>query len=386
LSETYRNTILCGDALEQLKRVPDKHVQMCVTSPPYFGLRDYLTASWEGGDDSCNHYRDSKQSASCNTGQKNVVGSIGDGIYKDVCRKCGAVRIDKQIGLEESPEKYIDNLVNVFREVKRVLKDDGTLWLNIGDSYYNYRLGKGQGLSTAQAITNGKRNLPEEICPRRGNKFSNIKEKDLIGIPWMLAFALRADGWYLRCDIIWSKLNGIPESVKDRPTRSHEYIFLLSKNKNYYYDNEAIKEPCAESTIPRLFRAIKNSKYCKVAYGQTIQGINKPREKVVALFPDGKIDKKYEMRNKRSVWSVSIKPFKDAHFATYPPDLIIPPILAGSKKGDIVLDPFGGAGTTGIIAKRYEREYLLIELNPEYIKMAQKRIDKVTVQGDMFDE
>lgn len=212
---TEYNTVLQGDCLEVLKTLPDGIADCCVTSPPYYGLRDYGTGEWVGGDPECPHRRVSKYSDKTITGhaQKELAGNVGDAIYKSVCPLCGAVRIDKQIGLEETPEQYIDRLVAVFHEVKRVLKDDGTLWLNIGDSYCG-----------------------------TGDKVIGCKQKDLIGIPWMLAFALRADGWYLRQDIIWHKPNPMPESVKDRCTKSHEYIFLLSKKPKYYFDYEAIQE------------------------------------------------------------------------------------------------------------------------------------------------
>ena len=266
-----RDIILFGDCIETLKEFDEK-ARMCVTSPPYYGLRNY-------GDE------------------------------------------ENQIGLEESPEEYIQNLVEVFREVRNVLTEDGTLWLNMGDSYYNYRPGKGQGL-VKQTVSNSKQDLPNK-CARRGNKLKGYKEKDLIGIPWMLAFALRADGWYLRQDIIWNKPNPMPESVRDRCTKSHEYIFLLSKKQNYYFDVDAIKEPT---------------------------------------------------RRKRSVWNVQTKPYRGSHFAVYPPELIEPCILAGSEEGDIVLDPFMGSGTTAMVAKSLGRDYMGCELHEDYGNLIQKRI------------
>ena len=276
-----KDTILFGDCLQTLKEFDEK-ARMCVTSPPYYGMRNY-------GDE------------------------------------------DNQIGLESTPEEYIQNLVNVFREVRNCLTDDGTLWLNMGDSYYNYRPGKGQAL-VKQTVSASKQDLPDN-CPRRGNKLEGIKEKDLIGIPWMVAFALRADGWYLRQDIIWHKPNPMPESVRDRCTKSHEYIFLLSKNQNYYFDVDAIKEPT---------------------------------------------------RRKRSVWNVTKKPYKDAHFAVYPPELIIPCILAGSEKNDIILDPFIGSGTTAMVAKSLERYYLVCELHEDYGKLIQNRLGERKGSLDEF--
>ena len=299
------DTILYGDCRETLKNVTNSSVQMCVTSPPYYGLRDY-------------------------GGEKN------------------------QIGQEQTPEQFIDELVKVFREVKRTLKDDGTLWLNIGDSYYNYRPSKGKSYPK-QTVSKTKQDLPD-YSSKRNNKLSNLKEKDLIGIPWMLAFALRADGWYLRQDIIWHKPNPMPESVKDRCTKSHEYIFLLSKNKRYYYDNEAIKEPVKQDWGTRN-RA--NGKYHNSGSG---------------LQPHSGLTKSYTTKNKRSVWSVTNKPYKHAHFATFPPDLIIPPILAGSKKGDIVLDPFMGSGTTGMVAKEHGRYFIGCELHADYKELIRQRM------------
>ena len=298
-----KDLVLFGDCKKTLSAFIDK-AQMCVTSPPYYGLRDY------GGE-------------------------------------------DNQIGQESSPEEYIQNLVEVFREVRNVLSDDGTLWLNIGDSYYNYRPGKGQGL-VKQTVSKTKQDLPDK-CARRGNKLDGLKEKDLIGIPWMWAFALRADGWYLRQDIIWHKPNPMPESVKDRCTKSHEYIFLLSKNKKYYYDNESIKEPAKDwGTRDRT-----NGKY---------------HNKGTGLQPHSGLTKSYEKKNKRSVWTVNKKPYKGAHFATYPPELIEPCILSGSEKGDIILDPFIGSGTTAAVAKSLGRDYIGCELHQDYSDLINKRI------------
>ncbi len=271
-----RDLILFGDCRETLKEFDEK-ARMCVTSPPYYGLRNY------GGE-------------------------------------------DNQIGQENTPEEFIQQLVEVFREVRKCLTDDGTLWVNIGDSYYNYRPGKGQALNK-QSFASSKQDLPDD-CPRRGNKLEGLKEKDLIGIPWMLAFALRADGWYFRQDIIWHKPNPMPESVRDRFTKSHEYIFLLSKNQNYYFDVDAIKEPT---------------------------------------------------RRKRSVWNVQTKPYKDSHFAVYPPDLIKPCILAGSEKNDIILDPFMGSGTTAMVAKKLGRDYIGCELHEDYINLINDKTNKISL-------
>jgi len=267
-----RDTILFGDCKKTLCAFLPKSARMCVTSPPYYGLRNY-------GSEDC------------------------------------------QIGLEESPEEYIQKLVEVFREVRNILTDDGTLWLNMGDSYYNYRPGKAY---VKQTVASSRQDLPE-YSPKRSNKLVGLKEKDLIGIPWMLAFALRADGWYLRQDIIWHKPNPMPESVRDRCTKSHEYVFLLSKNQKYYFDVDAIKEPT---------------------------------------------------RRKRSVWDIQNKPYRGSHFAVYPPELIEPCIKAGSEEGDIVLDPFMGSGTTAMVAKSLGRDYIGCELHEDYGNLIKKRVNE----------
>ena len=299
-----RDTILFGDCRETLKEFDEK-ARMCVTSPPYYGLRDY------GGEES-------------------------------------------QIGLEQTPEEFIDELVKVFREVRNVLTDDGTCWVNIGDSYYNYRPGRGQGLAK-QTVSNTKQDLPD-VCPRRGNRLEGLKEKDLIGIPWMFAFAMRADGWYLRQDIIWHKPNPMPESVRDRCTKSHEYIFLFSKDRKYFYDNEAIKEPVKQD------------------WGTRNRSKGKYHNEGTGLQPHSGLEKSYTKKNKRSVWSVTNKPYKGAHFACFPPDLIEPCIKAGSEKGDTILDPFMGSGTTGMVAKKLGRYYIGCELHEDYGKLMQERI------------
>ena len=309
-----RDTILFGDCLETLKQFDEK-ARCCITSPPYYGLRDY------GGED------------------------------------C-------QIGQEESPEEYIQKLVKVFQEVRNNLTEDGTLWLNIGDSYYNYRPGKGQAL-VKQTVSATKQDLPDK-CARRGNKLEGLKEKDLIGIPWMLAFSLRADGWYLRQDIIWHKPNPMPESVRDRCTKSHEYLFLLSKNNKYYYDHESIKEKAVgERWGGNKPINLNNTKDTN----NTFSGLTRPRKMI------------YDKRNKRSVWKVTNRPYKGSHFATFPPELIKPCILAGSQENDIILDPFMGSGTTAFVSKELGRYYIGCELHEEYGKLIQKRLHerKVTV-------
>ena len=285
--------LLQGDCRDVLKTLADKSVNCCVTSPPYFGLRDY--------------------------------------------------GVDGQIGLEQTPEEYIDKLVAVFRDVKRVLRDDGTMWLNLGDSY-------GGG--------NGGKSASEKQSSNRGtaNAWKGCgMPKQLLGIPWRVAFALQADGWYLRQDIIWHKPNPMPESVTDRCTKSHEYIFLLSKSPKYYFDNEAIKEDAQPDNC------VRNRDDTKLN--------NCPgRSKMGGLKTNG-----YEKRNKRSVWTVATQPYSGAHFATFPCELIQPCIRAGCPAGGVVLDPFGGSGTTGSVAASEGRDAIMIELNPEYVELQKDR-------------
>ena len=350
-----------GDCLEVLKTLPSESINCCITSPPYWGLRDYGTGEWIGGDPACSHKRDSKQSELTQTGHRNLEGAVGDGIYKDKCKRCGAERKDRQIGLELTPESYVQKMVEVFREVKRVLRNDGTLWLNLGDSY------SGSGKGPAGNLGGDERHLEEKhtkIIPE------GLKQKDLVGIPWRVAFALQADGWYLRQDIIWHKPNPMPESVTDRCTKAHEYIFLMSKNPNYYFNNEAIQEPCTTqegrpSAIVRDRVYLYNSK--QAALGRPRGGEETPEPTT---------------RNKRSVWSVNVRPYKEAHFATFPKELIEPCVLAGCPKDGTILDPFGGSGTTAEVAIENGRNALLIELNPEYIEIANTRISNT--QSKLF--
>jgi DNA modification methylase len=309
--------ILTGDCRETLKTLPDGSVHCCVTSPPYFGLRDY------------GH--------------------------------------DGQIGLEQTPTEFVEQLVSVFREVKRVLRDDGTLWLNLGDSY----AGGGGHSPNAPSSKTSKSGKYGKALKEGGIRPSGaIKQKDLIGVPWRVAFALQADGWYLRQDIIWHKPNPMPESVTDRCTKAHEYIFLLSKSARYFYDAEAVEEPASENPVSAARRnradygsvghnGIKGSRY-----GQSGMGSN--------------ADHKGETRNRRSVWTVNTKPYRGAHFATFPPDLIRPCILAGCPAGGTVLDPFGGSGTTGQVAMEEGRNAILCELNPEYVNLIDQRLGEVT--------
>jgi DNA modification methylase len=298
--------ILQGNCLETLSSLEEKSVNTCVTSPPYWGLRDY-----------------------------------GNG---------------DQLGQEETPEKFVESLVNVFREVRRVLRDDGTVWLNLGDSYH--RPGSDQPNQKGMLNTSGI-NQKYGWDNKHKKKITNLKPKDLVGIPWRVAFALQADGWYLRQDIIWHKPNPMPESVQDRCTKAHEYIFLLSKSPKYYYDNEAIKEDSAESSKDRLNQDIKNQKGSSRVPGKTNGIMNAVGG---------------EKRNKRSVWVVATQSYSEAHFATYPPELIKPCILAGCPEGGTVLDPFGGSGTTAQVASNLNRNAILCELNPEYVEISKGRL------------
>ncbi len=334
------NKILLGDCLEILKSISDNSIDCCVTSPPYYGLRDYGHSY--------------------------------------------------QIGLEETPELYVQKLVEVFREVKRALKPEGTLWLNLGDSYAGS--GKGTGgdyeLSKKQHSNKGSNYQKDSKIKIKFN--DGCKPKDLIGIPWMVAFALRADGWWLRQDIIWHKPNPMPESVTDRCTKSHEYIFLMSKSAKYYYDAEAIKTDISDTTIKRLMQDTRWQNGSDRVPGKINGNMKAVGELRKGYNHRGTGDKKLAshsgnyaedgsiigegMANKKSVWTVTTKPFKEAHFATFPQDLIVDCIKAGCPENGIVLDPFIGAGTTGLVANKLNRNYLGIELNPKYIRIAEKRI------------
>ena len=342
--------IKIGDCLEVLKTLPKNHFDTVVTSPPYYGLRDYNTGTWVGGDPNCPHKRLTKISKDTATGHANMYDHgdvVGDAIYRQKCPICGAERQDSQIGLELTPQDYVRRLVEVFRGVRDTLKEDGTVWLNLGDTYHNYRA---DGLNVKQTLHKDKHDQPE-VSPNRANKIQGLKEKDLMGIPWRVAFALQEDGWYLRQDIIWHKPNPMPESVKDRCTKAHEYIFLLSKNSHYYFDHEAIQE---EATYKDVMRGGSTNRYEQNNFG----GDNKM----------------YDTRNKRSVWTVNTNPYKEAHFAVFPTDLIEPCIKAGCPKDGHVLDPFGGSGTTGLVADRLNRNATIIELNKDYVEIAEDRL------------
>lgn len=334
--------ILVGDCIEMMRTLPDQSVQTCVTSPPYFGLRDY--------------------------------------------------GVDGQIGLEETPAAFIARLVDVFREVRRVLRNDGTIWVNMGDSYSSG--GRKTRDPDIKLIARGANVRAQDGLP----------EKNLLGIPWRLAFALQDDGWYLRQDIIWSKPNPMPESTRDRCTKSHEYIFLLSKSPQYHCDMQAIREPAAESSNIRWAQDLERQAGSERVPGKTngpmkavggqrsrrdsFQRDVSKREQAIPGQSKGthrpdraESDWDVATRNKRSVWTVSTQGFKGAHFATFPPDLIRPCILAGAPRGGIVLDPFGGAGTTSLVSMQEGRRSILCELNPEYAQLARARIDAAWLDG-----
>lgn len=298
-----------GDASLVLDSLAPDSVRTCVTSPPYWGLRDYGTAD--------------------------------------------------QIGLEETPERYVEKMVNVFEKVKRVLTPDGTLWLNLGDSYAATMKGRNDGQINRNSTLGGGKTTQTKSGRQLNKVVENLKPKDLVGIPWRVAFALQKSGWYLRQDIIWHKPNPMPESVKDRCTKAHEYIFLLSKSPKYFFNANAIKEPSKEF--------LKGGKRDREKFdGESfVQAKQRGWGNNCGVSPT---------RQKRSVWTVSTKPYKGAHFATFPPDLIEPCVLSGSEPGDIVLDPFSGAGTSALVATRHKRRFIGIELNPDYIKLAEARL------------
>lgn len=328
-------SILTGDALELLRTLPDGMAQCCVTSPPYFGLRDYGVAG--------------------------------------------------QIGMEETPDAFVARLVEVFREVRRVLRNDGTLWLNIGDTYAGSWGAQSKRLTPQQqGWKNGVENMPK-MARRMGSvRAAGVKPKDLFGIPWMLAFALRADGWWLRSDIIWHKPNPMPESIVDRPTSAHEHVFLLSKSSRYFYDAAALREPVSESTNARLSQDVQAQVGSIRANGGA--RAEKPMKAVGRKFDPGAGNKNNPSfdaamaimpseRNSRNVWTIASQPYSGAHFATMPPALAARCIKGGSRPGGMVLDPFGGAGTTGLAADRLGRRATLLELNPEYAELARSRIN-----------
>jgi DNA modification methylase len=299
--------VLHGDCREILRSIPAELVQTCVTSPPYWGLRDYGVAG--------------------------------------------------QIGLEQTPDAYVAEIVDVFREVRRVLRPDGTLWLNLGDCYAGSWGAQGKTGELAGRSVNSARAMP---AAARAGFVAGLKPKDLVGIPWRVAFALQADGWWLRADVIWAKPNPMPESVTDRPTKAHEYVFLLAKSDRYFYDADAIREEATRAASGNVER--------KIATAGERQRTNTHLGSSIPWTNDG------SGRNRRSVWTITAKPFAESHFAVMPPDLAEVCIRAGARAGSLVLDPFAGAGTTGVVATRLGRDFVGIELNPDYAAMARARI------------
>jgi DNA modification methylase len=383
--------ILHGDVRDKLAELPAGSVQCCVTSPPYWGLRDYGTRSlvW-GGSPECDHEWIGFSRAGKSGGLDHSLTYTANQTFKQQqqqqCSKCAAWV--GQLGMEPTPDLYVDHLVLVFEEVRRVLKSDGVLWMNLGDSYANDGKWGGE--------TGGKQSyLPDNDRKRVGRekRVTGLKPKDLVGVPWMAAFALRAAGWYLRSDIIWSKPNPMPESVTDRPTKAHEYIFLLTKSARYYYDAGAIAEPLSAAMLAEMEQGY-NGLGLKDYEGAGVQNPSSVKARIIANARS-----KVQMQkgsnadrndggasdiaprgfgaNKRSVWHVATQPFPEAHFATYPEKLIEPCILAGSKPGDTILDPFCGSGTTGAVAIRHQRNFIGIELNAEYIEIARRRIGAI---------
>jgi DNA modification methylase len=418
-------TVYGGDCREVLATLPADSVDCVVTSPPYWGLRDYGTATWEGGEVGCDH-RNTNWPRGKDLGNSQGDRNNRTTPMRESCTKCGATRQDSQLGLERTPEEYVANMVNVFREVRRVLKPSGTCWLNLGDSYNSSSQnnhGKG-GTKEQPGLT------PEEWAGHRPN-VPGLKPKDLVGIPWRVAFALQADGWYLRSDIIWAKPNPMPESVTDRPTKSHEYLFLLTKSARYYFDADAVRENFADERMGNPGRY-------RWTYGQAT---GKGSGDTSLLKADGMVEgwtKGAEQggRNIRSVWNIATRPYPGAHFAVFPPELPERCIKAGSsEKGvcpecgvpwervveraavegrrdpggvigmadagmykgragsttfsttgwrpscahiaepdhAVVLDPFAGSGTVGLVANRLSRRAILIDLNPEYLKQQMAR-------------
>ena len=432
--------ILEGDCTIRLRELDAGSIQTVVTSPPYWGLRDYGTASWDGGDAACDHLRrpipldgddPGLRRATLNNArdggnQTTTAQSTASAMFKDVCGKCGAVRIDSQLGLESTPEEYVAKMVEVFREVRRVLRDDGTVWLNMGDSYAT-NPGNGRG-GYSGPLEGGD---PRGRSGMDTSRTPGLKPKDLVGVPWRLAFALQADGWYLRSDIIWAKPNPMPESVTDRPTKAHEYVFLLTKSARYFYDADAVREPAEYGRRVHTYDVFQE-------VGNAERGPRRMNGSVSGGDPSAG-------RNLRSVWNIPTEPFPEAHFATFPKALVEPCIKAGtSEKGCCsecgaawvretevredyrewaktqrfygeggkgsafreaktnshsapvksefkgwtptcshtadpipctVLDPFAGSGTTGVVALRLGRSFIGIELSPAYAEMARKSLE-----------
>lgn len=362
-----------GDALTVLRTLSDESVHCVITSPPYWGLRDYGTASWEGGDPRCDHLMSTgTQGPTNHRANRTHTQRVP---YKEECGRCGAVRLDQQLGLEATPELYVAAMVEVFREVRRVLRADGTLWLNMGDCYSGGRRGK-----DSNSTLEGSRQNQAESRRALGSRKTGLAEKQLVGMPWRLALALQADGWWLRQDIIWHKPAPMPESVRDRCTKAHEYVFLLSRSKRYHYDQDSIKEPASPNSYDRGKGV--HPKAANVPAGWDTQPGNHrqlkgryPRTKQNASFSLA-VRHPVKRRNKRDVWTLDPMPTPEAHFATFPIELPELCLKAGCPEGGLVLDPFAGAGTTGLACLKNNRRFLGIELNADYIKIALQRARK----------
>ena len=399
--DSYTDQIICGDCIEVMKGMPDESVQCVITSPPYFGLRSYETPDliWDGEKD-CEHDFSIFTNPRRNRWQSEIEGHpkqmsnkgcITEAKQGAFCLHCGAWR--GSFGLEPTMQLYIDHTVQIFREVRRVLRKDGTLWLNLGDSYIGGGNNRGNNspISVKQASNAGATGQCSNHAKNLSPANTGLPPKNLCGIPWRAALALQADGWILRSDtieevelycpcgcghvmeeriwrysqdrdIIWAKPNPMPESVKDRPTKSHEYLFLLTKSGKYYYDADAISEPSIDK---------------ESFTGRRKRSPDMRETGLAPQHPENNTGKRYPKRNKRSVWTIPTMGYKDAHFATFPPDLVKPCVLAGSKPGDVILDPFGGSGTVAMVAAEYQRKYISIELNPEYIGMQKDRTNTV---------
>jgi DNA modification methylase len=360
-------TVYEGDCRAVMAEMEPESVHCVVTSPPYWGLRDYGTATWVGGEEGCDHAF--KPDAGTTTIRKTQTYQQGHP-HRD-CR-CGATRQDSQLGLEPTPEEYVANMVAVFREVRRVLRADGTVWLNLGDSYASSPPGNGKGFTPESTGLHGGRTsaryqatMDAGSGTKRNTVVAGLKPKDLVGIPWRVAFALQADGWYLRSDIIWAKPNPMPESVTDRPTRAHEYLFLLSKSPRYYFDADAVRETYVSGPLvdtPTVV-APKGTGHRAQHNGHVGRGGSHATADAYA----------HAGRNLRSVWTVATQPYPGAHFATFPEALVEPCVKAGSPYDGVILDPFAGSGTTGRVAQRLGRRAVLIDLNGEYLKQAMAR-------------
>ncbi len=428
---------LTGDALEVLRQADDGQVRCIVTSPPYYGLRSYPTGHWEGGKPDCEHRYSNAQRGTATDGSFSNDRSYVEGARPMLgsCRWCGAVRVDQQIGLEASVDAYVQRLVEVFREARRVLTDDGTLWLNLGDSYVTRPRGNKSGDTSTSSLTNPERQdkvYPHNVSyrmrhgrpegdpkalrdfdpkakkglvregdrPNRRGDSGGLKHKDLMMVPARVALALQADGWWLRSDIVWEKKNPLPESVKDRPTRAHEFVFLLSKSSTYYYDFEAMQEPAlgrgnharnqiepdnekhnagkpdgvAPQTGLRLYNLRKNdteeTASARSDEGKRVRGFQARWDLKEA---EGGLK---QTRNKRDVWSMASEPYKGAHHAVMPTKLVEPCVLAGSAPGDLVMDPFFGSGTVALVALRHGRKFVGIDLDPKNVKLAEERVFK----------